>query len=98
MDKKVESDFQKNAIDKGMVRLTGAKFKYSSRMDKAVLTKEDYIEELEMRFEESADIWHLTCYQIYGRDGFLINISKLRNEVETLKKEIKKINDENKKS
>lgn len=88
MVKKMESDFQKNAIKKEIIRLTGAKFKYSSRMDKNVITKEDYIEELEMRFEESADIWHLTCDEIYGKKGFITQISKLRVEVETLKKQL----------
>ena len=48
------------------LQLTGHKYKYSCRLDKAVETDKDYIEELEMRFEEAADVWHLTCYQIYG--------------------------------
>ena len=42
------------------LQLTGHKYKYSCRMDKAVKTDKDYIEELEMRLEESADIWKLT--------------------------------------
>ena len=45
------------------LQLTGHKYKYSCRLDKAVETDKDYIEELEMRFEEAADVWHLTCYQ-----------------------------------
>ena len=90
MVKKMESDFQKNAIKKKIIRLTGTKFKYSTRLDKPVLTKEDYIEELEMRWEEGADMWHLTCDEIYGRKGFITQISKLRVEVETLKKQIPK--------
>ena len=88
MVKKMESDFQKNAIKKKIIRLTGTKFKYSTRLDKPVLTKEDYIEELEMRWEENADMWHLTCDEIYGKKGFITQISKLRVEVETLKKQL----------
>lgn len=88
MVKKMEFDFQKNAIKKEIIRLTGAKFKYSTRLDKPVLTKEDYIEELEMRWEENADMWHLTCDEIYGKKGFITQISKLRVEVETLKKQL----------
>ena len=48
------------------VQLTGHKYKYSCRMDKIVDTDKLYIEELEMRFEESADIWKLTNEIIYG--------------------------------
>ena len=39
------------------LQLTGHKYKYSCRLDKAVETDKDYIEELEMRFEEAADVW-----------------------------------------
>ena len=40
-------------LRKNGLKLTGHKFKYSCRMDKPVQTNEDYIEELEMRFEDS---------------------------------------------
>lgn len=75
------------------LQLTGAKFKYSSRLDKLVKTKDDYIEELEMRYEESADIWNLTNDQIYGKNGYFITISKLKRELKEAKEELKKIKD-----
>ena len=70
------------------LQLTGAKFKYSCRMDKAVKTKEDYIEELEMRFEEAADIWHITCDEIYGDKGYVVRMSALKNKIKTLEAEL----------
>ena len=70
------------------LQLTGARFKYSCRLDKAVTTKEDYIEELEMRFEESADIWKFTCEEIYGRDGYVLRMSALKNKIKTLEAEL----------
>lgn len=57
-------------------------------MDKAVDTDKDYIEELEMRFEEAVDVWHLTCYQIYGSDGYILQLSALKNENRKLKAEL----------
>jgi len=74
-------------IDKPL-QLTGAEFTYSCRMDKAVKTKDDYIEELEMRYEESADIWHLTNELIYGGHGFICTISSLRQKVKKLEAEL----------
>ena len=50
-------------------------------MDKPVKTNEDYIEELEMRFEESADMWNLTSWQIYGPNGYIVQLSALKNEL-----------------
>ena len=70
------------------LQITGHKFKYSCRMDKPVQTKEDYIEELEMRFEESADIWNLTCHQIYGHNGYIVQLSALKNELKAVKAEL----------
>ena len=70
------------------LQLTGHKFKYSCRMDKPVETKEDYIEELEMRFEESADIWNLTSWQIYGPNGYIVQLSALKNELKAVKAEL----------
>ena len=63
------------------LQLTGHKFTYSCRMDKPVKTNEDYIEELEMRFEESADMWNLTSWQIYGPNGYIVQLSALKNEL-----------------
>ena len=60
-------------------------------MDKAVNTKDDYIEELEMRFEESADIWHLTNNLIYGGKGFIVEISSLKRQLREAKIEIKSV-------
>ena len=57
-------------------------------MDKPVKTKEDYIEELEMRFEESADIWNLTSWQIYGPNGYIVQLSALKNELKAVKAEL----------
>ena len=57
-------------------------------MDKPVETKEDYIEELEMRFEESADIWNLTSWQIYGPNGYIVQLSALKNELKAVKAEL----------
>jgi len=57
-------------------------------MDKAVETDKDYIEELEMRFEEAVDVWHLTCYQIYGSNGYILKLSALKNENRKLKAEL----------
>lgn len=70
------------------LQLTGHKYKYSCRMDKAVDTDKDYIEELEMRFEEAVDVWHLTCCQIYGSDGYILQLSALKNENRKLKAEL----------
>ena len=70
------------------LQLTGHNYKYSCRMDKAVDTDKDYIEELEMRFEEAVDVWHLTCYQIYGSDGYILQLSALKNENRKLKAEL----------
>ena len=71
------------------LQLTGATYKYSCRMDKAVKTKDDYIEELEMRFEESADIWCLTNEIIYGGKGFICEISSLKRQLKEAQLEIK---------
>ena len=71
------------------LQLTGHKFKYSCRLDKLVNTKEDYIEELEMRFEESADIWRLTNDIIYGGKGFIVEITRLKTELKEAKLKIK---------
>ena len=73
------------------LQLTGAKYKYSCRMDKAVNTDKDYIEELEMRFEESADIWALTNELIYGRNGYIVNMGGLKNKIKKLEAELKMI-------
>lgn len=71
------------------LQLTGHKYKYSCRMDKAVKTDQEYIEELEMRFEESADIWHLTNEVIYGGKGYICTISSLRQQLKEAQLEIK---------
>ena len=57
-------------------------------MDKLVETNEDYIEELEMRFEESADMWNLTSWQIYGPNGYIVQLSALKNELKAVKAEL----------
>ena len=57
-------------------------------MDKRVDTDEDYIEELEMRFEEAADIWNLTSWQIYGPGGYILQIGALKNELKAVKAEL----------
>ena len=57
-------------------------------MDKPVKTNEDYIEELEMRFEESADMWNLTSWQIYGPKGYIVQLSALKNELKAVKAEL----------
>jgi|TARA_B100001939_G_C16882596_1_gene591639 hypothetical protein len=57
-------------------------------MDKPVKTNEDYIEELEMRFEESADMWNLTSWQIYGPNGYIVQLSALKNELKAVKAEL----------
>ena len=73
------------------LQLTGAKYKYSCRMDKAVKTDKDYIDELEMRFEESADIWKYTNELIYGPMGYIVRIGGLKNKVRKLEAELKMI-------
>lgn len=70
------------------LQLTGAKYKYSCRMDKAVTTDSDYIEELEMRFEESADIWKLTNEIIYGFNGYIVQMGALKNKIKKLEAEL----------
>lgn len=72
-------------------QLSGAKFKYSCRLDKPVLTKDDYIEELEMRFEESADIWKLTCEHIYGGNGYVVKEQDYKNKIKQLEEQIKEM-------
>jgi len=86
--KEMESNFQKNEI-KLPLQLTGAKFKYSCRLDKPVKNKDDYIEELEMRYEQSVDIWHVTCEQIFGVKGYIVQLSKLKNNIRHLETENK---------
>ena len=71
------------------LQLTGHKYKYSCRMDKEVKTDKDYIEELEMRFEESADIWKLTNELIYGPDGYIVKMQGLKNKVKELESKLK---------
>ena len=73
------------------LQLTGAKYKYSCRMDKAVNTDKDYIEELEMRFEESADIWKLTNEIIYGPNGYIVKMGALKNKIRELETELRMI-------
>ena len=73
------------------LQLTGHKYKYSCRLDKLVDTKEDYIEELEMRFEESADIWKLTNEIIYGPNGYIVQLGALKNRVKELETELRMI-------
>ena len=73
------------------LQITGAKYKYSCRMDKRVDTDKDYIEELEMRFEEAADIWNLTTWQIYGPMGYIVQIGGLKNKVRKLEAELNMI-------
>lgn len=73
------------------LQLTGHKYKYSCRLDKLVDTKEDYIEELEMRFEESADIWKLTNEIIYGPNGYIVQLGALKNKVKELETELRMI-------
>tara|TARA_R110000796_G_scaffold117809_1_gene231036 strand:+ start:392 stop:700 length:309 start_codon:yes stop_codon:yes gene_type:complete len=70
------------------LQLTGFKYKYSCRLDKAVKTDKDYIEELEMRFEESADIWKLTNEVIYGFDGYIVQMGALKQQVKKLEAEL----------
>ena len=50
----MESNIQKNEV-KLPPQLTGAKYKYSCRLDKPVQTKDDYIEELERQVCEKED-------------------------------------------
>ena len=88
MVKEMESNIQKNEI-KLPLQLTGAKYKYSCRLDKPVRTKDDYIEELEMRYEQSVDIWHVTCEQIYGGEGYIVQLTKLKNDIRHLETENK---------
>ena len=73
------------------LQLTGHKYKYSCRLDKLVDTKEDYIEELEMRFEESADIWKLTNEIIYGPNGYIVQLGALKSKVKELETELRMI-------
>ena len=71
------------------LQLTGQKYKYSYRLDKAVKTDKDYIEELEMRFEDASDIWKLTCEQVYGPDGYIVKMQDLQNKVKELESKLK---------
>ena len=73
------------------VQLTGHKYKYSCRMDKIVDTDKLYIEELEMRFEESADIWKLTNEIIYGPNGYIVKMGALKNKIRELETELRMI-------
>ena len=88
MAKEMESNIQKNEV-KLPLQFTGAKYKYSCRLDKPVVTKDDYIEELEMRFEESVDNWNITCKEIYGGKGYIVQLIKLKNDIRHLETENK---------
>ena len=41
-----------------------------------------------MRFEESADMWNLTSWQIYGPNGYIVQLSALKNELKAVKAEL----------
>ena len=71
------------------LQLTGQKYKYSYRLDKAVKTDKDYIEELELRFEEASDVWKLTAELIYGPDGYFVKMQGLQNKVKELESKLK---------
>ena len=72
---------------KNLPQLSGAKYKYVCSQN-IIDTDQKYIEELETRFEESADIWNLTSWQIYGPNGYIVQISALKNENRKLKAEL----------
>ena len=72
---------------KNLPQLSGAKYKYVCSQN-IIDTDQKYIEELETRFEESADIWNLTSWQIYGPKGYIVQISALKNELKAVKAEL----------
>ena len=72
---------------KNLPQLSGAKYKYVCSQN-IIDTDQKYIEELDMRFEESADIWNLTSWQIYGPNGYIVQITGLKNELKAVKAEL----------
>ena len=73
MVKEMESNIQKNEI-KLPLQLTGAKFKYSCRLDKPVKTKDDYIEELCEANPELDERYHISSNKGYGTKDHLQGI------------------------
>ena len=47
-----------------------------------------YIKELERQIENSIDAWNITNWQIYGSNGYIVEIAALRNELREVKAEL----------
>ncbi len=42
-----------------------------------------------MRYEQAVDIWHVTCEQIYGGKGSIVQLTKLKNDIRHVETENK---------
>ena len=69
------------------LQFTGAKYKYVSSPN-IIDTDKKYIKELERQVEDSVDVWKVTCEQIYGGKGYIVEICKLKRENKELKTEL----------
>ena len=69
------------------LQLTGHKYKYVGSLE-VVDTDDKYIKELERQIEDAIDVWNVTCWQIYGPDGYIVEIGALKNEVREIKAEL----------
>ena len=69
------------------LQLTGHKYKYVGSLE-VVDTDDKYIKELERQIEDSIDVWNVTCWEIYGPNGYIVEISALKNEVREIKAEL----------
>ena len=61
------------------LQLTGHKYKYVGSLD-IIDTDDKYIKELERQIENSIAAWYITCWQIYGSNGYVVEIAALKNE------------------
>ena len=69
------------------MQVTGHKYKYVGSLD-VVDTDDKYIKELERQIENSIDGWNVTCWQIYGANGYIVQIAALKNELREVKAEL----------
>ena len=69
------------------LQLTGHKYKYVGSLD-IIDTDDKYIKELERQIENSIDAWNITCWQIYGSNGYVVEIAALKNELREVKAEL----------
>ena len=69
------------------LQFTGHKYKYVASLNN-IDTDKKYIKELERQVEDSVDVWKVTCDQIYGGKGYIVEMCRLKQENRELKTEL----------